>query len=163
MSIKKIYANDYQHSLIVCDQCGKTKEVNLSTLTSIAKNFKVKCPCGHTFFVDVEIRKYYRKETRLAGTYTRLNPGMASGAVKGQILVEDLSRRGIGFRTQDRHNMQAGETLEVRFFLDDKKRSEIIKSVLVKNVRGLFIGAEFLDYDSYNNMNRLLGAYLLPS
>jgi hypothetical protein len=78
------------------------------------------------------------------------------------MLVENLSRRGLGFRTSMPHNLCINEVIVVRFTLDDVPRTTLRKSAVVRHVDENFVGAEFFDFDSYNRDNRVLGFYLLP-
>ncbi|MGE3541041.1 MAG: PilZ domain-containing protein [Candidatus Tectimicrobiota bacterium] len=136
--------------------------INVADFKSVNKPLKVKCPCGHVFMISIEVRKFYRKNTRLTGEYVKISEDMAKGLEKGSMTVEDLSRTGIGFRTKTRHNMRENDIIRVRFTLDNDKQSEVSKSAVVKRVQDTFVGAEFLDFDAYNETNRTLGFYLMP-
>lgn len=61
-----------------------------------------------------------------------------------------------------KHHMRVQDVIQVKFVLDDDKRSEVNKRVLVKRVGEYTVGAEFLDADVYNETNRVLGLYLMP-
>src|SRR4029453_8870273 len=106
MEIKKIYVNDNEKGTLICDKCGKTRVVNLSDFKNIGKPLKVKCSCGHFFFVSIEVRKFYRKNTRLHGQYIKVSNDASKGLEKGTMIVEDLSRTGLGFRTKTQHNLR---------------------------------------------------------
>lgn len=162
MTVKKIYANEHEKGVIVCDQCGKTKAIDIAGFKSLGKPLKVKCPCNHVFFISIEVRKFYRKNTRLVGEYAKVSEDIAQGLEKGSMTVEDLSRTGIGFRTKSKHNVRENDIIRVKFVLDDDKQSVVSKSAVVKRVKDVFIGAEFLDFDAYNESNRTLGFYLMP-
>ncbi len=162
MIVKKVYANENEKGTIVCEQCGKIKAINVSEFKSFGKPLKVKCGCGHIFFISIEVRKFYRKSTRLVGEYVKISEDMTKGLEKGSIIVEDLSRTGIGFRTKNKHSIRTNDIIRVRFMLDNGKQSEVSKSAVVKRVDEAFVGAEFLDFDAYNETNRTLGFYLMP-
>src|SRR6266487_4154362 len=119
MEIKKIYANDDEKGTLICEKCGKTRVVDLSNFKNIGKPLKVKCGCGHFFFVRIEIRKFYRKSTHLSGEYIKISNDATKGLEKGAMTVEDLSRTGLGFRTKTPHNIRMEDMLRVRFILDD--------------------------------------------
>ena len=161
MDIKKIYANEDEKGTLVCEKCGKTRVINLSDFKHIGKPLKVKCSCSHYFFVSIEARKFYRKSTHLRGEYIKVSRDAAKGLEKGIMTVEDLSRTGIGFRTETKHDIRVEDLLRVRFVLDDAKGSEVNKSAVVKRVSNYFIGAEFIDFDMFNETNRTLGFYLM--
>jgi hypothetical protein len=162
MEIKKIYVNDNEKGILICEKCGKTRVANLSDFKNIGKPLKVKCTCGHLFFVSIEIRKFYRKSIQLNGEYIRISNNAAERLEKGAMTVEDLSRTGLGFRTKAPHNIRVADILRVRFTLDDTKCSEVNKSAIVKRVTDYFVGAEFVDFDTFNETNRTLGFYLMP-
>src|SRR5262247_1404468 len=132
MEIKKIYVNDNEKGTIICEKCGKTRVVTLSDFKNVGKPLKVKCSCGHFFFVSIEVRKFYRKSTHLRGEYIRISDDATKGLEKGAMTVENLSRTGLGFRTKKPHNIRVQEMLRVRFILDDTQRSEVNKSAIVK-------------------------------
>jgi hypothetical protein len=68
----------------------------------------------------------------------------------GSMTVKDVSFAGIRFKTEKEHDIEVDETLGVRFVLDDNKQTEIRRPVVVKNVRGRLIGAEFCDTYGYD-------------
>ena len=117
MEIKKIYVNDNEKGTLICEKCGKTRVVNLSDFKNIGKPLKVKCSCGHFFFVSIEVRKFYRKSTHLSGEYIKISHDAPKGLEKGAMIVEDLSRTGLGFRTKTHHNIRVEDMLRVRFIL----------------------------------------------
>ncbi|MBM3225100.1 MAG: PilZ domain-containing protein, partial [Candidatus Tectomicrobia bacterium] len=160
--MKKLYANEQDKGTLVCDRCGKTRVINLADFKNIGKPLKVKCGCGYIFFVSIEVRKFYRKDTNLTGEYIRISHDITKGLEKGAMTVEDLSRTGIGFRTKAPHNIHVRDMLRVRFILDDARQSEVSKSAVVRRVELFFVGAEFLDFDAFNETNRTLGFYLMP-
>jgi PilZ domain len=162
MEIKKIYVNENEKGTLICDKCGKTRVVNLSDFKNIGKPLKVKCSCGHFFFVSIEVRKFYRKNTHLHGQYIKVSNDASKGLEKGTMIVEDLSRTGLGFRTRIQHNLHVKDMIRVQFALDDAQRSEVHKSAIVKRISHNFVGAEFVDFDAFNETNRLLGFYLMP-
>src|SRR5215510_4535692 len=162
MDIKKIYANEDEKGTLVCEKCGKTRVISLPDFKNISKPLKVKCSCGHLFFVSIEVRKFYRKSIHLNGEYIKISNNTAKGIEKGAITVEDLSRTGLGFRTKKPHNIRVADILRVRFTLDNTKCSEVDISAIVRQVTNYFVGAEFVDFDTFNETNRTLGFYLMP-
>ena len=162
MEVRKIYVNDNEKGTLICEKCGKTRVINFSDFKNIGKPLKVKCGCGHFFFVSIEVRKFYRKSTHLSGEYIKISNDTAKGLEKGAMTVEDLSRTGLGFRTQTPHNIRIKDMIRVRFTLDDVQRSEVHKSAIVKRILQDFVGAEFVDFDAFSEANRTLGFYLMP-
>jgi hypothetical protein len=50
----------------------------------------------------------------------------------------------------------------VRFTLDDAQRSEVQKSAIVKRISHNFVGAEFVDFDAFNETNRIYNTFAKP-
>ena len=132
MNIKKIYANESGQGTLICEKCGKTKTIDLLEFKNIGKPLKVKCECGHVFFVRIEARKFYRKSTNLVGEYVKVSRDTSQGLERGTMTVEDLSRTGLGFRSKKNHNICVKDVISVSFILDDSKHSEINKSAVVR-------------------------------
>ena len=97
----------------------------------------------------------YRKNTNLNGRFVNLSSKNESGVM----IVKDVSMGGIGFESNDSHLVQVDHELEVTFTLDDNQSSVIKKQVVVRIVRGTFVGCEFLHAHEYD---KALGFYLLP-
>jgi hypothetical protein len=81
---------------------------------------------------------------------------------RGHVIVEDISRTGLGFRPLGPHAVRVNEVLLVAFRLDDPQQSRIQKAVRVRRIADGGIGDEFLDHDAYTEPNRILGFYLRP-
>jgi hypothetical protein len=98
-------------------------------------------------------RRYYRKSVSLNGEYRNRRTGSV-----GDILVEDVSFKGIKFTTIGLNDIQVEDQLQVSFTLDDSKRSVIKRKVLAKYVKANDIGAEFVNPPEYD---KELGFYLI--
>ena len=153
-NVKTIYANANEQATLVCEQCGKTKAIDVAPFKDVRKPLKVKCGCGHVFWISIEVRKFYRKTTKLAGEYS-------IGGRKASMVVENLSKTGLGFRTQTQHALRVNDMIRVSFRLDNPRHSDISKMAVVKRVGNDVVGAAFLDCDAYSDTNRLLGFYLM--
>jgi len=162
MDVKTIYAPDKETGTLVCEQCGQTRVVKISEVKIIGTPRKVRCNCGHVFFISIEMRKFYRKQTKLPGEYTYISKNISNRPEKGRMIVENLSKGGLGFSTERPHNFRAQDVIQVKFNLDDEKRSEVSKRAVVKWVKAYFVGAEFLDPEAYSDANRALGFYFMP-
>jgi len=111
----------------------------------------------------LERRKFYRKDTNLPGAYfykkTNL-PGTYTHEGRndrGLMTVINISRSGLKIRLNVPRNFIPGDRLLVEFNLDDRERSPIKKSVIVRNVQEKFVGVEFAAIEHFDK----LGAYLL--
>ena len=107
-----------------------------------------------TLVMRIEVRHFYRKPVRLVGEYVR-------GTYRARICVDDVSRDGVGFRTEHPHTLRVNDQITVHFRLDDPQHSEVSALAVVRRVEGMCVGAEFLDVGAYTATNRILGFYLL--
>ena len=145
---RKAYVNSRKEVALTCPSCHSTRIVNFAQYTNDKIPLKAKCVCGCIFDVPdiiLESRKYYRKRTRLQGSYTKTVVDEI-----GCMTVKDVSFSGIRFQTEKEHDITVDEVLGVRFVLDDHKHTEIRRTVTVRHVRGRFIGAEFCDMHGYD-------------
>jgi len=162
MQTHTIYTNLSESITLVCEQCRRSKVLEATVVKDLPQPLKVRCPCGASFGVSIIIRQFYRKQTRLPGTYVKQDPQTHKILEQGRMIVEDISRRGLGFRTLYRHTILVNDELSITFTLDDKQQTNIRKSVRVRRIDDFFIGAEFMDHDAYTDTNRMLGFYLMP-
>jgi hypothetical protein len=145
---QKVYVNRSKEAALTCPSCHSSRMVNFSQYTDDKLPTKAKCACGCIFDVPdiiLESRKFYRKKARLPGSYSKTAVDKI-----GSMTVKDVSFSGIRFRTEKEHDIEVDEILGVRFVLDDNKQTEIRRAVVVKNVRGRLIGAEFCDTHGYD-------------
>lgn len=144
-----------------CPQCKGVRTVDVTQYKALEKAVKIKvhCPCGHDYPVMLERRKQYRKAVNLPGTFTRIFNGRPAG--RGTMVVKDVSRNGLQLRVNDANHMNLGDTLEVDFKLDDKKRSPIHKEVVIRKIVGYDLGTEFTSIDAGNASDKAIGFYLM--
>ena len=154
LPVTTIYAAQKEHATLVCAQCGKTKDIKVADFTSLHAPLKVRCACGYRFVMRIEVRHFYRKPVRLVGEYVR-------GTYRARICVDDVSRDGVGFRTEHPHTLRVNDQITVHFRLDDPQHSEVSALAVVRRVEGMCVGAAFLDVGAYTATNRLLGFYLM--
>jgi hypothetical protein len=157
-----IYVNFTDTVTLACETCHRSKTLPAATVKDLPQPLKVRCPCGAVFGVTVVIRSCYRKSTRLPGTYAIRDTQTGQLRARGQMIVENLSRTGIGLRPLGPHTVRLDEVLLVAFTLDDPQHSPIQKAVRVRRITDGGIGGEFLDHDAYTDTNRILGFYLRP-
>jgi hypothetical protein len=162
MRTQAIYANLTETVTLVCEQCRRSKAVKAAAVKDLPQPLKLRCPCGATFGVNLVMRQFYRKKTRLPGTYVKYDSQTGHILEQGRMLVGDISRTGLGFRTVYRHAILVNDALSVAFTLDDGQKTDIRKSVRVRCIDDRFIGAEFVDHGAYTDTNRILGFYLMP-
>src|SRR5262249_14265796 len=149
MQTHTIYANLNETVPIVCEQCHRSEVVKATAMQDFLQPLQIRCPCGTTFEVKIVIRQFYRKKTRLPGTYIKYDMQTEQILEQGRIIIEDISRTGLGFRTIYRHTILVNDVLSIAFTLDDKQKTDIRKSLRVRRINARFIGAEFVDHDAY--------------
>lgn len=150
---KKAYINKTNESTIICTQCGKTKIINVSMYKHLHKPTKVKCSCSFVFYIFLETRRFYRKQTNLYGMYWSLG----SHKEIGEMTVQSLSLNGVGFKTNLKNNIKVDDILKIQFVLDNTRQSVVYTSIIVRRVHDRFVGAEFCEIS-----NAALGFYLMP-
>jgi hypothetical protein len=110
------------------------------------KPIKVKCRCGYNFSIILEHRRYHRRSVTIPGKLFQIS----SKKEVDDILIKSLSVTGIGFEMKSLPAMKVGDSFEIVFTLDDNFESSVREQITIKRVKGNFVGAEFLDKDSYN-------------
>jgi len=97
-------------------------------------------------------RQHNRKNASLYGIYLKTT---ADEATDNEMVVENLSVGGIGFRTRGPHFVRESELLHVAFILGDTNRTVVARRVLVRHVRDCYVGAEFCESDDYSGFGPL--------
>ena len=116
------------------------KKTNVFKFKDTHKRLKAKCKCGEIFRVELEFRRYYRKEVRLAGEYF-----FQEKDERGDILIEDISMTGIRFSTLKPHNISKDDTVELKFTLNNQRKTEIQTLVKTKWIKDRNVGAQFIN------------------
>ena len=155
MDPQKAFVREDGTTVLKCPHCRHARTVSVQKIKDKKKVIKVKFSCQKSYSVSLELRKMYRKNTNLNGRYVNLSIEDDTGVM----IVKDVSMGGIGFDAVGNNRIQANHELEVTFTLDDTHSSVIKKQVVVKIVRGSFVGCEFLHAHEYD---KALGFYLLP-
>ena len=162
MTIKVFIADDDTATLI-CPACGKTKTADVSKYIGRADSVKIKvrCACGHAFVVFLERRQQFRKATSLDGSYTYSGPHSAPHASHfgGKMTVVDISRTGVRIKFATMPRFTVGDRIQIEFQLDDSHGSVIKREVVIRNMKGYFVGAEYTTPLPFDNA---IGFYLRP-
>jgi len=156
--VEKVYITNENKATFICPQCEKTKTVDVGKYAKIDQTVKVKskCSCGHKWVAVLEKRKQYRKGANLSGIYKYMVDGREID--RGKMKVMDLSAGGVKLKLEVNRGFKVGETLEIEFKLDDKKKTLIRKTVVIRNGSESYYGAAFKDADTYDPV---LGFYLM--
>lgn len=158
MDLQKVYVGQDNRAVFVCPHCGNSKTADAGKYMDRKGPLKVRCTCGLTFSVSLEFRRAYRKETTLVGHYCKL-PGCMHWE---EMVVKNISPSGLGFTALSPHDLTGGCLVRVRFRLDDAKRSEIEKDVVVKEVKQDHVGCKFTAPLQFSQADKALGFYLMP-
>lgn len=156
---KKVYVNVENIAVFECPKCGTSRTVNMADKKHLGGSIKTRATCKkceHSFVVTVVMemrRKFYRKETNLAGEY--YSPDKR---IKGLMTVCDVSLTGLRMKVNNKKEIKVGQKLILEFILDDNLRSEIKRDVIVRKIEDMFINCEFEVVDQYGRLaNYLFG------
>jgi len=150
--MQSVYVDDTNKTTIICPKCRLEKIMDVSNFKDTHKRLKAKCRCGEIFRVTLEFRKHHRKKVRLPGEYF-----VRGKDEKRKMIIEDISAGGIRFACIDPHFISRNDTIELKFTLDDSRKTEIhttieIKWIIDRNVGGQFINPKLFEKE--------LGLYL---
>ncbi len=140
---KKLFVNSDNIATFECPKCKKSWKKDLSQLIDRFINNRIKCacPCGFSFSVKLDKRKFFRKITALTGAFIH-----DRSKKRGLIHVKNISKSGIGFELSSEQFMHIGDRLALKFNLDDSERSFLYKEVIVKKIDGQYVGVEFCEF-----------------
>ena len=155
MEPQKAFVREDGAAVLKCPHCRHARTVSVAKLKGKKRILKIKCSCHQSYSVNLELRKTYRKETKLNGHFVNLSLNNERGAM----IVKNTSICGIGFTVIGTNNIQKDNQLEVTFTLDDLHSSVISKQAVVRFVREMFVGCDFQDA---NDCDKALGFYLMP-
>ena len=159
MDYQKIYRNEDKSITIKCPFCMHERNISADKIPSKYR-FKVKCKCGSVFGTQLELRTKFRKDVNLTGVFMRpdqkdkwgktLNESLETKIKKVNCRICDISMGGIGIKVLDRleaGEVKKGDSLLVKFTLDNSASTKMEKKVTVRVVRDDYIGCEFFEAD----------------
>lgn len=152
--IQKIYVGLDGKAVVKCPSCEAVRTIAVDKFRDSKHTLNVKCTCQKTFPVNLDFRKFYRKLTKLMGTYVVLPKRIHHGPM----MVVNVAKVGVGLQILGNHGLTVGQELEVSFTLDDEQGSLIERRVVVRLVDKNYIGCEF---KGDNNHDKALGFYLM--
>lgn len=175
-NIKKSFVKADDTATIHCPECQLAKTVAVGKFRSIRHTIKARCACGHSFFVSLDFRKCYRKNTALDGRYDTQTPEIDTRIWKktkltgtystqppafgnGHMVVTNISCGGFQFTIPGSHTLKVGQQIRITFTLDDRKQTEISKRVIVQSITDNIIGCRFADDEP---LEQALRFYLFP-
>jgi hypothetical protein len=148
----KVYLNETRSGFVVCQRCGKSKQIHFTNGDN-PRSGVAKCACGNTFGVIFENRKHYRKPISSYGKCFAAGDTAEGATVK----LADISQGGIRFAKMDGRPLQPNEKIRVSFALNNYT---ISCAASVYSIRNKVIGAKFIDLDEHSK--KVLGFFLLP-
>ncbi|MCM2284052.1 MAG: HDOD domain-containing protein [Desulfobacula sp.] len=102
---------------------------------------------------DTERPSSFGKAVSLGGDFIRLKTRES-----GHIQVERLSMTAVRFRVPKSHGIEVNDFLDIRFTLDDLKKSVVERRIVVREIRPAYILADFYNPPPYS---KDLGFYLM--
>lgn len=125
---------------LICPTCSTVKHIAVHRLRGNRHSLKIRCRCQEVFHVNLNFRKYHRKQISLPGTYAILKPAGSGGGVSH---IRNISKGGLGFTVSGKNPLQQDQLIEVEFHLNDRQMTKVKKQALVRSVNGNFIGCQF--------------------
>ncbi|MBN2282631.1 MAG: PilZ domain-containing protein [Deltaproteobacteria bacterium] len=147
---KTVHPNEKGEASVVCTQCGQRLKLDRPENKDPNEAFRsiVSCDqCGCTYDVLVNFRHGGRKSTNLTGICTTLATDKTEdhdnfNNISG-IIVENISKTGIGFTLKHLIDIKIGDTVKVKFVLNNNKKTVIDRTVVVQRIDNRFVGAKF--------------------
>lgn len=154
MDVTKYDISTNKSIRVTCPECGKMRQLNIVNLPRIGRAYKVKCKCNNHFLIIFERRKYIRKKVNFIGIY------YTHSRFRSNIIdITDLSKGGCTFIRKDKHQLKIGDTISIRFNLDNVHNDVIDSTALIKNIFDNRVCIEFLVMRG--SMERTLGFYFI--
>ncbi|MBF0378157.1 MAG: PilZ domain-containing protein [Desulfamplus sp.] len=156
----KGYIDNNNESLFVCPNCGFQRKFNALPFKDKKKTLTIKCQCGQSTEMQLEFRKYFRKQVGIPGScYIEKD---SDDKKKFDIIIKDISLGGVGIEfvfVNKKYISQigVGDIIVVEFNLDEKKDKPITKRCAVRIKMNNVIGAEFVD----ENYSQVIGFYMM--
>lgn len=170
----KAFVNRDNNTVIVCPGCGARKSAKVEKFRGKKHSLKVKCPCGNQFAVHLDFRKHYRKPTDLDGFYKKKKVNLVGyfvnlsrgdewqedeGHTAVNCMIKNISMGGIGIVLLGHSVVQEDDELRIQFVLDNKKKTEVNRNVVVVSISENVIGCQFTESMTHD---KDLGFYLMP-
>lgn len=156
MNTVKIFVRPDNTATFICPECNAASRASVARYLHKKHFLKIRCKCGTPFAVQLDFRRFYRKTTRLPGTYRVIDPPGAGGGV---IQIHNISQNGLGFLVSGIHSMKIGHTVELEFNLNDKHMTKLNKKAIIRLIEKNYIGCQFIDEQE---VEKALGFYLRP-
>lgn len=156
-----VFATDDGVYAIQCPKCEQTELVPANQFEKNGWILSVTCSCNHSFRIIREMRKMYRKQVYLPGSFGRdPNNRNNAGAIDkwSAMKITNISKSGLNFTTPISKVLQVGDNIHLKFNLDNSAKSLINKTAMIKSVRDHNVGCQF---KSNGKQDTTLGFYFL--
>jgi hypothetical protein len=145
---KQLYPDKNGNVTLLCHECGHIHRIDAASYQAPGKSTRLSITCdkcGHALEASISFRKHFRKETNLTGSCTTrfAQPNRTISGEFSGIIVKNVSLSGIGFIVKSPLHVKEGDILDVKFKLDDPKRTVISKQVIVRRIIDNLFAAEF--------------------
>ncbi len=139
---EKIFLDENGKAIFKCPKCRKSWTKDLSAYSKSNKRIqlKCKCPCGHIFPVIQERRKDFRRTVKVTGAYFH-----NQRAIRGLITIKNISKSGLGLVLSTKQTFIKGDKLQLKFNLDNFKKTFIDKEAIVSKVEDNYLVLKFTD------------------
>lgn len=121
--------NDKNVATFTCPACNKTYIRNLSKVPDVGQGLKLRCRCAckHAFVITLERRKHLRKTTDIKGGYLE-----ERHQLRGMFTIKNISQSGAGIEISTSRDMNTGDSMLLKFNLDDEDKTYIAKEVIIR-------------------------------
>ena len=162
-----VYVRQDNSATVTCPHCGVRYKVNAGKVKTRGRGSKLRCKCGDSFSIFFEFRENPRRELYVDGYYRPIREVYIRGAARTSptseslvlVLVQNISRTGIGFVVATGHELKVGDRLEIMFTLDDPEQSRVERTAAVRWLaEGNYLGCEFTDF---GHVDRATGFYVM--
>ncbi len=160
-SAHRVFATDDGAYALQCPKCERSELVAVDLFETSGWILKVTCPCSCSFRIIREMRKVYRKEVKLSGSFTHNSADLNRLEVSEKwfpMELTNISKSGLSFKTPMTRLLQVDGKVQLRFNLDNSSKSLINKSAIIKSVRQNNVGCQFQNIDKNDT---ILGFYFL--
>lgn len=160
-SAHPVFASDDGAYALQCPKCERSELVSADYFKTSGWILKVTCPCSCSFRIIREMRKAYRKEVQLSGSFTHASDNLSRLEVPRKWIsmeVTNISKIGLNFKAPMTRLLQVDDNIQLRFNLDNSSTSLIKKSAMIKSVRKNNVSCQFQNTDKHDTT---LGFYFL--
>lgn len=153
MDIATLNISEKETVVLRCVRCGNSRQISTGELRPDIHLYKIKCKCGAAYYMQFNRRKFTRKNVTLKGTYSMEN------RMNDEIVdIVNLSRTGLCFFTHGRIYLTKGQTINLRFVLDNAERESIECKAIIRRIKDHEVGVEFVNLPPI--MQKRLSFYL---